>query len=481
MEIREIKGDVIKLIYNPFNEDLEIGDGIKVIEKMSKRGILCQVIEEETIDYQSIVEEQLRKVAVEKFEKREHIVEGDLATIDLKNLKVAILKIRKQIRIKDGNEIFESWDGWVPSRSSDVTIAKSEEILLKLVEDKPASIRIGSTRDGKDIDIRGKNLEHVNVITSVKGAGKSHLSKVLLWRLIKQGARCIVFDVNAEYVALPKIDEEPDKKGVVVVRLGRDLKVGIVDFGFEKIVSMLADGQSPKSLENFSVEFADKFEDLKSSNEFVPFSWLIERLDLSGMNDMNKKALKRGLLHIKTLGIFAEKKEEASLEILLKKIESGGSIVVDLSEVSPRSMHQLVPVVVNKIKDKVRGGSYHFLFFEEAHTYLEEEDVLDLITRIRHYGASLFFITNTISKLPETALKQIDNLFLLQLLHDEDIRKVSSCGLLDDESIEAFAKKIPIRNVVMVGKNSTQGYPIRFIPDKLDGLRLLGQTRYFFG
>ena len=34
----------------------------------------------------------------------------------------------------------------------------------------------------------GHDLEKVNVVTGVKGSGKSHLSKVLLLQLIEQGA-----------------------------------------------------------------------------------------------------------------------------------------------------------------------------------------------------------------------------------------------------------------------------------------------------
>ena len=48
-------------------------------------------------------------------------------------------------------------------------------------------LSLGQTLGGQEFYIEGQDLEKVNVVTGVKGSGKSHLSKVILLQLIEQG------------------------------------------------------------------------------------------------------------------------------------------------------------------------------------------------------------------------------------------------------------------------------------------------------
>ena len=105
-------------------------------------------------------------------------------------------------------------------------------------------MHLGQTLRGEPFFIEGHYLEKVNVITGVKGAGKSYLSKVVLLELINAGAPCIVFDLNKEYIHLPKHDVDPHTgavrtKGIIHLKAGENLKLGVRQFGLSPLVTML--------------------------------------------------------------------------------------------------------------------------------------------------------------------------------------------------------------------------------------------------
>lgn len=113
MEVQKISQDTVDILFHP-KENLEVGDSIKLIEKGdNKRGIVVQIIELKSVDYQSLLEEQLRKVTAEPFEvNKEYVVEEELSMFDMKNLKIASAKIRKEVVVENGNEHWKGWDVW---------------------------------------------------------------------------------------------------------------------------------------------------------------------------------------------------------------------------------------------------------------------------------------------------------------------------------------------------------------------------------
>jgi hypothetical protein len=71
-------------------------------------------------------------------------------------------------------------------------------------------LELGETLRGEPFLVEGQGMEKINIVTGVKGSGKSHLSKVILIELIKRGAPCIVFDINKEYIHLPRHEMQSD-------------------------------------------------------------------------------------------------------------------------------------------------------------------------------------------------------------------------------------------------------------------------------
>lgn len=481
MEIRQILQDRIEILFNPLKEKLEPGDNLKIIEiGKEKRGLIAQIIELKTIDYRSLIEEQLRTVTVEQFKIEDFVVEEDISMLDMKNLKVAVVKIRKEIKVEKNNEKWKEWRGWIPTRNVEIIKIKSSELMSRLIEASPFPLFLGKTPDNVNLKIKGENIEQVNVITSVKGAGKSHLAKVILLELIEQGGECIVFDINREYSQLPQ--HIKNQKGVINLIVGKNLKLNVVEFGLGKLCNLfLKFGYYDKTVAAFQAHFKDIFDIAFKTKKFIPFVSLKEELETAlDIHKESKFALERGIDQLNMLDIFANKEEEFTLlEQSIQKIKSGGALVMDISILTDINRKIIVPALIEFLKDIIKKGDRLFLFFEEAHMYLEESQIIDLISRIRHFGASTIFITNMITALPEVVLRQLDNLFLLKLPHEKDVLYVSAGAPIDDESIKAFAMRIPFQEAILVGK-ATNNYPIRFKPNPLEKIETAGETKYFF-
>lgn len=102
VQIRQIKGDIIELVFNPKEEDLRVGENLSMREKGSNRGLIVQVIELRTVTYPSLLLEMLQLV-IEDPQARTAGATFDLAQLseeglpEMSNLKLAIAKIRKVV------------------------------------------------------------------------------------------------------------------------------------------------------------------------------------------------------------------------------------------------------------------------------------------------------------------------------------------------------------------------------------------------
>jgi len=94
-------------------------------------------------------------------------------------------------------------------------------------------------------------------------------------------------------------------------------------------------------------------------------------------------------------------------------------------------------------------------------------------------GITSFFVTNMIHGLDEAVLRQADNLFLLRIPFEDDVRHVSRGAATDYETMAAFVRRLRERHALIVG-NVTAQYPLIFEVDPLKGVNTAGETRYFF-
>ena len=98
VQIRQIKGDIVELVFNPREEDLRVGENLSIREKGNNRGLIIQIIEFRTVSYPALLQEMLELVAETPQANSADLTELYAAGLsEMGNLKLAIAKIRKVV------------------------------------------------------------------------------------------------------------------------------------------------------------------------------------------------------------------------------------------------------------------------------------------------------------------------------------------------------------------------------------------------
>jgi hypothetical protein len=100
IQIRQIKGDIVELLFNPKEVDLRVGENLTLRENGSNRGLIVQIIEFRTITYPSLLTEMMELMAETASEPPVSLPESlpdPEGLSEMSNLKLAIAKIRKVI------------------------------------------------------------------------------------------------------------------------------------------------------------------------------------------------------------------------------------------------------------------------------------------------------------------------------------------------------------------------------------------------
>ncbi len=112
VQIKQIRGDIVELLFNPHEEDLRVGENLTLREKGADRGLIVQVIEFRTVTYPSLLQEMM-----ELLEETETDMPGlpevqEDGLSERSNLKLAIAKIRKVVQWSPngtGSETSAQW------------------------------------------------------------------------------------------------------------------------------------------------------------------------------------------------------------------------------------------------------------------------------------------------------------------------------------------------------------------------------------
>jgi hypothetical protein len=516
IQVRRIAGDLAELLFNPREVDLRVGETLTLYEQDSGRSVIIQVIAFRSATYPALVHDQLTQL-VGPEPIRAPLLEAIgyplLSSVDsnghgaaLGNIKVALAKIRKTVPAsQNGSHMarWEQWDGWIPAREVQVFRTDDQEVFANSTRNLGHPLRLGRTLAGHDFDVDGQDLEKVNVITGVKGSGKSHLSKVVLLQLIARGAPCVVFDINREYIHLPKAESDPAtgqliRRGIVHLEAGGNFRLSVRQFGLAPMLTLMTRFGLPEVsalyFENRVARLWAEAETLEREGRDAPYVGLEQLMQMAEENEFGggssatvvNHAIRSRLEALRNTRIFARSpREAASLREAYQKIREGGALVVDVSGLSNLAREGFVQAIIELVKDlcmaEINNSAHRFpfIFFEEAHLYVSRQSIDYIVTRARHLGITSFFVTNMIHGLDEAVLRQADNLFLLRIPFEDDVRHVSRGAATDYETMAAFVRRLRQRHALVIG-NVTAQYPLMFEVDPLAGVNTAGETRYFF-
>ena len=381
------------------------------------------------------------------------------------------------------------------------------------------NLRLGDYK-GEPIEIYGGGFEKVNLITGMKGGGKSHIAKGIISENLKSGMSAVIFDINNEY---DKVSEN-----AIILKPGINLKFRI-DFMEMETLFRLFERLAPfpektayaasAKIPNLIREYEPNIPDIKYlrsiANQVVGSSTKSE-----AVNSM-RLAYQRSLDIVESYNLIMTKEEADAEDKLIRKptkidrekvkVFSLRSVFNDMLNGVPQVLvfqigglrTQVQKVIVSLVLDHLKDSCdkqteayrkspepnskqplptgfpiYPTVFFEEAHMYMESRDIDDLIPIIRHIGINVCFVTNTPGALPDSVFRLLDNLIMTRMVNRRDIDRVADCGLTDKETIVGFANNLKEHHALFLSAKdgATKNFPLVFHVRDF-GLPKSGETR----
>ena len=125
-------------------------------------------------------------------------------------------------------------------------------------------------------------------------------------------------------------------------------------------------------------------------------------------------ALQSRIRYAQSLRIFGP----LDIESIVSNLKDGGALILSIGFLENSFRRKLVRLVENwlrRLTDQNGKIKLHAacLFLEEAQMYADTNNIVDLITRMRHLGITPVFITNDPTTLPDELFANIDNIISL--------------------------------------------------------------------
>ena len=450
--------------------DAEIGTFLALKGPQSDRTLVLQVANISYLKLPGELEEIIRMTKA-----TDMLVESQADDIferlqeEIMDSKLLKCKVRGVIQ----NGTFSTNTLWAPSRMrSTIYEISFEDLRLSLHLDTVIPFSLGrALRSNVPLVFDLADFDGaLTLILGRKGVGKSMLAKSIVKGLVANGAKCLILDVNNEYF-VPSASRE-----FVVWEPGINLRFEFRSLSKAIFLSLLEDLME---LPGSSIlEISRTWDRLESSGR-LSFSELKREILFSKVNDFVKDALLRRLDVVYNSGVITDERVYVDPISELSRPE-GLCISLALRGRSSFLRRLIIELLMKVIivaleKDEVKP---FFLFAEEAHTYQNMNFWEDLVTRMRHLGLWLFFITNEPNSLSNFIYRQADSLFIFNYFNDNDLNFLSKVSDLDTESLLSYVRGLPDRCCLAVGK-ITSNLPILF--ETYSGTAFSGgRTKAFF-
>ncbi|MEG4289786.1 DUF87 domain-containing protein [Microcoleus sp. C2C3] len=518
-QLLELNGNEGSIIFYPKARDFAVGDVLYLrdklqsvkeltIESETETGLIVQIISKGIAAYP-----QADSKALFRLLTTAHAREMKRSYNEPREVIDEFLIGEFIVRASLQNGKWKEPEGKVVTRNVDI-FAIAPAFLLKNVIKSVEALNLDLGTIGNQehpVKVYAGGFEKVNLITGMKGGGKSHITKGIIHLQRQLGMPSLVFDINGEYGSLPKANR---------IRPTRDFKFRLDLLPIPSIFKVF------EKLSLFNTAATDNavranlpglIEARNLAGHFADLQFLLDQAqEVVGEQREMLGAYRRGINNLMSYNLFstsseAQEEEKAlrenrspstkvvSLRTVLYRMAHGieneehkqgnkqqdledlknhsGVIVFDIGGLPPIIQKVVVTLVIDQMKEicrlqyeffqanKVEIPIYPSVFFEEAHMYMDERYIDELIPLIRHLGMNLFFVTNTPGALPDSVFRLVDNVIMTRMVNQQDINKVISCGLADKKTIEGFARDLPkYHNLFLSTTNgATNNFPLVFL------------------
>ncbi|MEM0002585.1 MAG: DUF87 domain-containing protein, partial [Thermoproteota archaeon] len=430
-------GQYFEILETPPDE-VNIGDFLEILEVQSNRSLILQVVDVVYLSIPGELEEIMRLAKAQEI-----VVENSSDTLieqfDDEIISSKILKCKVRGALINGGFFRNTL--WVPSRQK--TIVKkisTKEIKSIMSNENKIPFSVGeliNEPEGNIVIDLTKFDGSLNIILGKKGAGKSMLAKTLIKALVNNGAKCFVIDINNEYSV------GYSSKVFISLVPGKNLKFSFHSISKPIFISIL---QNLFNLPQSSIMEISRIWDRLKESGHLSFKLLKKEIAFAQINDYIRDALIRRLELLDSSGIITDDLPEKTFIDEFKSPE-GKCISLMLRGQSSIFRKLIIQLSMNQLLESLENGSLEpiFLFAEEAHLYQDMSFWEDLVTRMRHLGLSLFFITNEPESLSKFIYRQSDSIFIFNYINDNDIAFLSKVTDLDSDSLSAFVSNLPER------------------------------------
>ena len=503
IEVTQIIGDTVELVFDPAEEDLHVGENLSVRGRHEDRGLIVQVIEIKAIfsasllfgrDQRLAVGPPIAAPAVAKLRARSpRRRKTTQPTDDIHSRYLAIAKIRKMT-----DSAWQPWDGWLPTSTVVVSKTTDDEILRQCIPDSRNPLWLGKTVAGAPFHIERAALGVLNLIAGLEGSGTAHLAQVLMSRLIEHGLPCIVFDTKGVY-ARPSQERVRSstsagvRHAIVPLIVGESLKLAMAHMRLDTFSTMLRHFGLPTVVAlYFTSHVARRFARPKSQhdvNQPPPFLGIDDLIHLAGDLETEGQPVAGGAIlacldAIKQAQIFATQPSEGTaLHDGYAEIRHGGALLIDLSKLTRWAQTSVVSSLVGSLSDISAGerapetDQLACLFFDEAQSLVGPSFITDVLLPMRHLGLTSFFVTTRVIGLGDHLQHDADNLFLCQVTSDE-ARHLAKRSRVDAATLQNVGRRLRTYHSLLVGK-ATGEYPIIFAVEPDDDIDVTGERVAF--
>jgi len=481
MRIVSKKDDEILILALP-SEEVRKGEYLVIEDSAVKREMVVQVYDETYLDSSSFLNDIVRDEVIRSSAPS---IENDpmqIGALSYMLMDMRFLKCKIRGAFEDGRFIPTST--WLPSRTaSKVKRTKITDLHSRILDRCDLSISIGETSSGEPYHISLNNLDgQLNIITGKKESGKSHLSKILVSKLVESGAYVVVFDINNEYGGIAKrTDGRPSEivEKVSCMRPGGNLLFSTSYIGKRTLVNIL---QNTLDTPGVSLREFIRIIDSLESKGCLTMKDLGEAILNWKCNEFVRDALYTRYYSLLSSRLFTDDVGRAfEIEKLYSRHEDGVALIVQLGNISSLTRRIVVEALLNKLCDLLESAKIPptFLFAEEAHLYLRDTYWDDMVTRMRHYGIFTTFITNQPDAIPQGIYRQADNIFLYNFVNSNDLELVSRASTVDVETVKSLVRTLPPRHCLVIGKVAANMPSV--VKISASDFQAMGETKTFFG